>query len=51
MMYLRNHEAERLPYRGGGFYSASLAGLGALSLADPRSYSHVPLGFRSALFE
>jgi hypothetical protein len=50
-VYMRNHEPERLPYRGGGFSYPSYAGLGALGLDGPRSNSDVGFGFRSALFE
>lgn len=50
-MYLRNHEAERLPIRGGGFIYGADAGLGALNLGNPRSIVDVYVGFRSALYE
>ena len=50
-VYMRNHEPERLPYRGGSFFITSDAGLGALYLYNPRSFSSVAVGFRSALFE
>lgn len=51
LMYLRNHEAERLPSRGGSFSSTSYAGLGALRLDDPRSNVSADIGFRSAFYE
>lgn len=43
-------EGERLPCRGGGFLDASYAGLGALYLDYPRSFSIVLFGFRSAFY-
>jgi hypothetical protein len=49
--YMRNHEAERLPCRGGRYYDTAYAGLGYLDLSNPRSNSYGNLGFRSALFE
>lgn len=50
-VYVNNNIAERLPFRGGSFNRTSDAGLGALGLGNPRSYSFVDIGFRSALFE
>jgi hypothetical protein len=38
--------AERLPFRGGGWYSASNAGLGALTLDNARTFANVNFGFR-----
>ncbi len=46
-IYVRNY-GERLPRRGGGWGNGSLAGLGALYLHSPRSYSGAGLGFRPA---
>lgn len=50
-VYMRNHEAERLPFRGGYYYNTGNAGLGYLVLSGPRSSSGGSLGFRSAFFE
>ena len=46
-LYMRNN-GERLPYRGGYWSSTSNAGVFALNLLSPRSYSSTPVGFRSA---
>jgi hypothetical protein len=43
-------DGERLPSRGGGYSYPSYAGLGALSLAYPRSHSYDDIGFRSAFY-
>jgi len=43
-----NTEGERLPLRGGYWSHGSVAGLGALSLYYPRSYSSSTFGFRPA---
>jgi len=43
-----NSSGERLPYRGGNWYYGSTAGLGALILNSPRSYSYTSFGFRPA---
>jgi len=43
-------EAERLPYRGGGWDHGSNAGLGALRLYGPRSIVSTNIGFRSAFY-
>ena len=40
-----------LPIRGSAFSSTSISGPSALYLDDPRSYSHVNIGFRSAFYE
>jgi hypothetical protein len=48
-VWVRNH-GERLPLRGGGWYSGSSAGLGALIANIPRSYSGSNIGFRPAFF-
>lgn len=50
-VYIKNHEAEYLPYRGGSYGLARYAGLGALVLLNPRSRSNAGVGFRSAFFE
>lgn len=50
-MYMRNHEAERMPYRGGDWANGGYAGLGALHLSSPRSSSIGSIGFRSAFYE
>jgi len=50
-MYMKNHEAERLPYRGGGWSDSSNAGLGAFGLNVPRSNMITTFGFRSAFYE
>lgn len=41
-------ESERLPLRGGGWYNGANAGVIALNLSNPRSYSNSSIGFRSA---
>ena len=46
-IYMRN-KGERLPFRGGGFYYSSTAGVFAVDLSDPRSRSLHIVGFRSA---
>jgi hypothetical protein len=51
IVFIRNHEAERLPFRGGDWYNTAYAGLPALNLANPRSYSHSNVGFRAAFYE
>jgi hypothetical protein len=48
-VYVRNF-GQRLPLRGGSWYSGVNAGLGALSLSLPRSYSNIDIGFRPAYF-
>lgn len=48
--YMRNH-GERLPIRGSAFYTTSYSGASALHLANPRSFSVVDIGFRSAFYE
>jgi len=50
-VYMRNHEAERLPSRGGGFSSTANAGLPAMGLDYPRSFSGSGVGFRAAFYE
>lgn len=47
--YFRNN-GERLPFRGGIWFSASNAGVFNLSLSNPRSYSNSAHGFRSAFY-
>lgn len=49
-LYMLNHEAERLPSRGGFWLSATNAGLPALALNSPRTTSSYTIGFRSAFF-
>ena len=46
-IYMRN-KGERLPCRGGAFWNFSSAGVFALYLNNPRSYSDRNVGFRSA---
>lgn len=46
-LYARNYGA-RFPLRGGARNSAGLAGLGALALNGPRTYTLVNFGFRPA---
>lgn len=46
-IYLRNY-GERLPIRGGGWYNGADAGLRALNLHYPRSYSNSSFGARPA---
>jgi hypothetical protein len=46
-LYVRNY-GERLPLRGGRWSSGSDAGVFALYLSHPRSYSSAGIGFRSA---
>jgi hypothetical protein len=50
-VYIRNHEAERLPFRGGNFSDTASAGLPALNLDNPRSRSDYHIGFRAAFYE
>ncbi len=45
----RNY-GDRLPIRGGCWNNGASAGLGVLSLRDPRSYADSSIGFRPALF-
>ena len=49
-LYSRNF-GERLPYRGGTWYSTSGAGLGALGFGYARTNARSDIGFRPALFE
>lgn len=46
-VWCRNY-GERLPYRGGNWSSGAEAGVFALALIYPRSYSGIIIGFRSA---
>lgn len=46
-LWARNY-GERLPFRGGNWSTGSAAGVFALSLDYPRSYSSSHIGFRSA---
>ena len=46
-----NNSGERLPFCGGGWYSASGAGVFGVSLLSPRSSSGADFGFRSAYCE
>ena len=46
--WINNAEAERSLSRGGGCYSGSQSGFASFSLYDPRSFSLVTIGFRSA---
>ena len=46
-IYMRNF-GERLPCRGGNWYSGAAAGLAAVSLDNSRAYTGVSLGFRPA---
>ena len=48
-VYMRNL-GERLPGRGGFWSSASYAGVPALNLSYPRSYSSIVFGFRPAYY-
>lgn len=48
--YMNNGEAERFPYRGGGWGGGAIAGVFFTDLADPRSYSHALIGFRAAYY-
>lgn len=50
-VYFDATEGEYLPLRGSAFGNASYSGPSALGLNDPRSYSHVSIGFRSAFYE
>ena len=49
--WIRPQAAERLPIRGACWFSTTRAGVSALSLHDPRSISHVDVGFRAAFYE
>ena len=51
MVYVNPSEEERFPFRGGCWFSTSPAGVGALSLHYPRSYSGADIGFRAAFYE
>lgn len=46
-LWIRNY-GERIPIRGGDWYSASGAGVFALYMSNPRSYAGGYVGFRSA---
>jgi hypothetical protein len=46
-IWVRNY-GERMPVRGGYWHDGALAGLGALDLANRRSYSSYYIGFRPA---
>ena len=48
MFYANNAAEERLPFRGGAFGNGVGAGVFALNLGPPRSYSTGALGFRAA---
>lgn len=48
-IYARNY-GKRPPLRGGGWYSGSHAGLGALDLSSARSHAYGGFGFRPAFF-
>ena len=48
-VYMRNL-GERLPWRGGNWFTTSHAGVPALTLYTPRSYSRDYLGFRPAYY-
>ncbi|SHK14229.1 SUMF1/EgtB/PvdO family nonheme iron enzyme [Tepidibacter formicigenes] len=50
-IWIRNHEAERVPFRGASWYHTSSVGVAALSLYYPRSGSGSDVGFRSAFCE
>lgn len=50
-VYFDATEGEWLPLRGSGFSITSHSGASALHLHDPRSYSRVFVGFRSAFYE
>jgi hypothetical protein len=45
--YMRNL-GERLPFRGGGWFGSSYAGLAAAYLINPRSLANSHFGFRPA---
>lgn len=49
-IWMRCH-GERLPFRGSAFSIPSNSGPSALYLRNPRSYSAVDVGFRSAFVE
>lgn len=50
-VYFDATEGEYMPVRGSSFYDTSHSGPSALDLANPRSNSHVSVGFRSAFYE
>ena len=50
-VYFDATEGEWLPFRGSGFSVTSDSGPSALNLFNPRSYSSVGIGFRSAFYE
>lgn len=49
--WVDNEEAERLVCRGGSWYNTSAAGVFHFLAYDPRSSSHISIGFRSAFVE
>lgn len=49
--WVRPQSAERLPIRGGYWGDGGAAGVAALYLPDPRSFSDHSVGFRAAFFE
>lgn len=48
--WIRPQAAERLPIRGANWSHTTRAGVSALHLFDPRSLSHVHVGFRAAYY-
>lgn len=46
--FYTNNEGERLPYRGGAWYSGANAGLAALDLSNSRAGTGAVVGFRPA---
>ena len=48
--WIRPQAAERLPIRGASWHNTASAGVSALYLGDPRSFSHVVVGFRAAYY-
>lgn len=51
LMWVRNHEPERVAFRGADFGDTSYAGVSALSLLRPRTHSNFGIGFRAAFYE
>ena len=49
--WANNAQAERFPYRGGGWGDGTNAGVYYTYLSNSRAYSSTPVGFRSAFYE
>lgn len=49
--WIRPQAAERLPFRGASWSDTTVAGVAALDLSYPRSFSYLSVGFRAAFYE